>query len=199
MAQDTTWVQTFTFDTISTRRADFPFPQELNTMRFEKVLMYYKLKCSPLTPWDQYNCGEWDYLAYTRIFDHTGTYDSVQIDGAHYMNNYVYTPIYDYEPWGYSYNDNYQITEHDRTGSSTIINSLGMTPTGSAFYPFDLNQKGARFQMLVTEAELTAAGITAGDIQSLAVYLSNITNGGELMHPRVSIKSTTDTQITAFH
>ncbi|MEN9441625.1 MAG: hypothetical protein RLZ33_1702, partial [Bacteroidota bacterium] len=65
VAQDTTWVQTFTFDSITTRRADFPFPQELNNKRFEKVLMYYKLKCSPLTTWDQYNCGEWDYLTYT--------------------------------------------------------------------------------------------------------------------------------------
>jgi hypothetical protein len=55
-AQDTTWVQTFTFDSITTRRANFNFPQELNTKRFEKVLMYYKLKCSPLTTWDQYDC-----------------------------------------------------------------------------------------------------------------------------------------------
>lgn len=44
-AQDTTWVQTFTFDSISTRRANFEFPNSLNDKRFEKVLMYYKLKC----------------------------------------------------------------------------------------------------------------------------------------------------------
>ena len=73
-AQDTTWVQTYTFDTIETRRANFQFPASLDTKRFEKVLMYYKLKCSPLTTWDQYNCGEWDYLTYTRIFDHTGVF-----------------------------------------------------------------------------------------------------------------------------
>ncbi len=60
--QDTTWVQTFTFDSITTRRANFVFPEELKSKRFEKVLMHYKLKCSPLTTWDQYNCGEWDYL-----------------------------------------------------------------------------------------------------------------------------------------
>ena len=60
-AQDTTWVQTFTFDSISSRRGEFLFPPELNSKRFERVLMSYKLKCSPLTPWDQYNCGEWDY------------------------------------------------------------------------------------------------------------------------------------------
>ena len=81
-AQDTTWVQTFTFDSISTRRANFEFPNSLNDKRFEKVLMYYKLKCSPQTPWDQYNCGEWDYLTYTRVFDHTGDYDSVRVDSV---------------------------------------------------------------------------------------------------------------------
>ena len=59
-SQDTTWVKTFTFDSITTRRANFTFPEELNSKRFEKVLMYYKLKCSPLTSWDQYDCGEWD-------------------------------------------------------------------------------------------------------------------------------------------
>ena len=85
-SQDTTWVQTFTFDSIATRRANFTFPQELNEQRFEKVLMYYKLKCSPLTPWDQYDCGEWDYLAYTRIFDHTGVMDSVQVDSVQFLN-----------------------------------------------------------------------------------------------------------------
>ena len=70
-SQDTTWVQTFTFDSITNRHDQFEFPAELNSQRFEKVLMYYKLKCSPLTTWDQYNCGEWDYLTYTRVFDHT--------------------------------------------------------------------------------------------------------------------------------
>ncbi|MEY4217487.1 MAG: hypothetical protein RLZZ68_1944 [Bacteroidota bacterium] len=48
-AQDTTWVQTFTFDSITNRHDQFLFPASLDTLRFEKVLMYYKLKCSPLT------------------------------------------------------------------------------------------------------------------------------------------------------
>ena len=36
-SQDTTWVQTFTFDSITTRRANFPFPQDLNNKRFENI------------------------------------------------------------------------------------------------------------------------------------------------------------------
>ena len=86
-SQDTTWVQTFTFDSITSRRANFEFPATLDTMRFEKVLMYYKLKCSPLTTWDSYNCGEWDYLTYTQVIEHTGLFDSVQVDGNRYLSN----------------------------------------------------------------------------------------------------------------
>ena len=50
--------------------------------------MYYKLKCSPLTTWDQYNCGEWDYLTYTRVYNHTGLFDSVRVDGSKYLSNW---------------------------------------------------------------------------------------------------------------
>src|SRR3989338_798262 len=142
--QDTTWVQTFTFDSIATRRAEFAFPASLNSMRFEKVLMYYKLKCDPLTPWDQYNCGEWDYLAYTRVFDHTGIYDSVQVDSVRYLNNYQSTPMYVYEPYSGMRTDVFTVAEQTRSGASTTLNPI-LTGTGSnANYPFDLSVKGNR-------------------------------------------------------
>lgn len=48
-AQDTNWVQTFTYDSITNRHDQFVFPASLDSQRFEKVLMYYKLKCSPIT------------------------------------------------------------------------------------------------------------------------------------------------------
>ena len=35
-SQDTTWVQTFTFDSITTRRANFEFPSELKTKDSKK-------------------------------------------------------------------------------------------------------------------------------------------------------------------
>jgi hypothetical protein len=199
-AQDTTWVQTFTFDSISTRRGEFTFPQELNNKRFEKVLMYYKLKCSPLTPWDQYNCGEWDYLAYTRIFDHTGDYDSVQVDSVQFLNNYQSTPTYDYESFTGNRIDTYIRTEQMRTGSTGGTSSI-FTTSGSANLPFDMSKKGACTQVLVTAAELTNAGITAGDINSLSLFVptGGITQNGELNYPSISLKATTDAQITNFH
>ncbi len=85
--QDTITVQTFTYDSITTRRAIFSFPPELQSIEFEKVLMYYNLKCDPLTTWDSYNCGEWDYLVYSQIWNHTGTFDSVEVNKSKYFVN----------------------------------------------------------------------------------------------------------------
>lgn len=197
-SQDTTWVQTFTFDSISTRRAVFDFPQELNTMRFEKVLMYYSLKCSPLTPWDQYDCGEWDYLAYTRVFDHTGEYDSVQIDSVRYLANYTSPATYTYNQAGYSQVDTYARTENVRSGVTTVVHPLLMTADATSMAPFMVASNGSRFQMLVTAAELSAAGITAGDLQSLTLSVNSLTGSGELINPLIRIKSTALTNLTSF-
>jgi hypothetical protein len=197
-AQDTTWVQTFTFDTIVTRRANFAFPQELNDKRFEKVLMYYKLKCSPLTTWDQYNCGEWDYLTYTRVFDHTGNFDSVQVNGPVFRANHAAPQSIQYDNYPYTFSDSYVRTEHNRSGATT--NTFVVQPgTQPMSLPFDLSSNGGRYQLLITAAELTNAGIVAGDIQSLSLYLNSFTGSSELKYPRISIKNTSDATLSLFH
>jgi hypothetical protein len=200
-AQDTTWVQTFTFDSISTRRATFDFPQELNDMRFERVLMYYKLKCDPQTPWDQYNCGEWDYLAYSRIFDHTGDYDSVQVDGMRYVSNWMSPQNYSYEPYAANRMDQFVSSEQKRTGASTTLYPILAGNGVGAAVPFDLISQSNRYQMLLSATELNAGGITAGDLRSLSLFVPNggVNGAGELLHPRISIKQTSDTDLTAFH
>ncbi|MFN5912014.1 MAG: LamG domain-containing protein, partial [Bacteroidota bacterium] len=197
-AQDTTWVQTFTFDSITTRRSDFVFPEELNSKRFEKVLMYYKLKCSPLTTWDQYDCGEWDYLTYTRVFDHTGVYDSVRVDGQRYVSNMSFPSEVNFTPVPYSVVDTYVRDEHNRSGAALPTQQIN-NGTTTAPYPFDISRSGGRFQMLLTAGELQAAGVVAGNIESLSLYLSSIETNGELRYPSISIKGTSDVVITSFH
>ncbi len=196
-AQDTTWVQTFTFDSITTRRANFTFPQELNTKRFEKVLMYYKLKCSPLTTWDQYNCGEWDYLTYTRVFDHTGIYDSVRKDGNRFLANWNAPNTIDYTPSPNAIFDTYLKTEQERTASSLTSLPLNTGNSNSSAF-FNTAQKGSRFQQLITASELLAAGIQAGDIQGMILDILNSGSNGALLNPKISIKSTTDGVLTSF-
>jgi hypothetical protein len=75
-AQDTLWVQTFTFDSIATRRAVFPFPEDPEAWR--RILMYYTIKCDERTPGDPYPCGEWDVNTYVRVWRHTGERDSTR-------------------------------------------------------------------------------------------------------------------------
>ena len=195
-AQDTTWVQTFTFDSITTRRANFSFPQELNTKRFEKVLMYYKLKCSPLTTWDQYDCGEWDYLTYTRVFDHTGIYDSVRKDGNRFLANWASPGTIDYTPAPNAIFDSYTRIEQERTSSSLNAFQLNSGTSSSVF--FNTANKGSRFQQLLTANELITAGIQAGDIQGMILEILDVGSNGQLLSPRISIKETTATTLASF-
>lgn len=197
-AQDTTWVQTFTFDSITNRRANFVFPAELNNKRFEKVLMYYKLKCSPLTTWDQYDCGEWDYLTYTRVFDHTGIYDSVRKDGNRFLANWASPSTIDYTPSPNSIFDTYLKIEQERSNAPLTGFVINTGSTNSSAF-FNTAQKGSRFQQLITASELVAAGIQAGDIQGMILDILNIGSNGYLLNPKISLKSTNDILLNAFH
>lgn len=191
LSQDTTWVQTFTFDSIATRRATFQFPANLDTSRFEKVLMYYKLKCSPLTPWDQYNCGEWDYLTYSHVYDHTGVMDSVRVDGNKFKvnTNAPVTYAYSLNP----YFDQRFRSVQQRTPSSTLLVPVTGTTQGS-FSFVRTGSAGAKLQWIVSASELANAGIVAGDLNGL--QLSFLSAFGELEGVTIRIKHTTNTALT---
>lgn len=194
-AQDTTWVQTFTYDTISTRRAIFPFPASLETKRFEKVLMYYNIKCDPLTPWDGYNCGEWDYLAYAQIWDHTGQFDSVKVEHPQFLVNNVY-----FDPVSYVSNPYYHIYQNYQkfiTYASETDNdfSIGSASTTTA-YPFGSSNVNQRTQILWTAAELSGAGITAGNIDKLRFDIGTL--GGAMGNLSIRFKHTSASDIFTF-
>lgn len=192
-SQDTTWVQTFTFDTIETRRANFEFSASLDNKRFEKVLMYYKLKCSPLTTWDQYNCGEWDYLAYTRIFDHTGILDSVRVNGMHYAIN-TQTPV------AASYNSVATVDQQwknvlRRTPvSGTVYPVSGTTATPMAIVSSGVN--GKTIQWVISASELMASGATTGDLQALELSFLDALAG--LQNVKIRLKSTSASTLTTW-
>lgn len=101
-ATDTVWVRTFTFDSIATRRAVFPFPEPPEG-GWRRILMYYTLKCDERTPGDAYPCGEWDVNTYVRLWQHTGQQDSTRHEQPRYSVRgqgpdslrLRYTPVYD--------------------------------------------------------------------------------------------------------
>ncbi len=73
---DTVKITTFTFG--SPQDSTFLFPSD--TVKFEKILMRYTLKCNPKqTP----ACGEWDYLTYTYLYK-----DGIRYELARYITPY---------------------------------------------------------------------------------------------------------------
>lgn len=193
-AQDTTWVQAFTFDSITTRRANFQFPASLDTGRFEKVQMYYKLKCSPLTTWDQYNCGEWDYLTYTRVFDHTGQFDSTSISAMQFLANWSSAAQINYKPLPYQDADQFQVQEFAKDGTNLTYLPVN-SPGGLSVLPFVSNQQGSKYQFVVLAAELNAAGVQPGALRSLRLHSPN---GGALLQATIRIAATQQSALDQF-
>lgn len=179
---DTIEVQTFTFG--SPQDAWFVFPSD--TIRFEKILMLYTLKCNPaMSP----ACGEWDYLTYTYLYDHTGLLDSSVVHQPTYTVNgaspsslaYMTAPSYSYFPtWQYS------IVHTDTTSLNTY--AVGNT-LGSIAHPFSTQQLTGRSQYLWKASEMSAAGILPGNITGLQFYLQSLGSG--LGNLTIRIKPTT--------
>ncbi len=160
---DTVFVKTFTFDSISNRRAIFEFPAE---QEWEKVLMYYTLKCDAATPWDSYPCGEWDYTTYTNVYEHTGNLDSTQYLHPEYtLNNQGFetfngsnTPkFHKYEIEYTQSTYNFTSSAEHWTGSPETQVAIGITPGENDSKTFLLYQAG----------DLTTVGVSAGDLTSI--------------------------------
>ena len=93
---DTTWVQTYTWEAQnnpataydSPGRRWFDFPSQEDTT-YRKILMYHRLKCFEDGTAGNlgFPCGEWDYLTYNYLFDHTGLYDSTALSHPQYLLN----------------------------------------------------------------------------------------------------------------
>src|SRR3954468_23602270 len=75
---DTIRIQAFTYG--SSQDSFFVFPPD--TIRYAKAVMHYKLKCNPAK---NPQCGQWDYLTYTYLKQHTHTLDTA---GAEIINRF---------------------------------------------------------------------------------------------------------------
>lgn len=172
-AQDTTWVQTYTFDTLWTRRAKFWFPTAGEEYR--KILMFFNIKCYPNKSGDgNYACGEWDYIYFNSIYDHRGQLDSTfkqgryfTVDGKGSPDTLPYNPQAQYDiNRSYLYNT---VVDNLLTSSSyTLGGSSAAQP-----HPFNLAAGRERSQFIWKAAELSAAGLTAGNITGIRLNFQN--------------------------
>jgi len=184
---DTVRVQTFSFG--SPQDAWFVFPSD--TVRFEKILMQYTLKCNPA---QSPACGEWDYLTYSYLYKHTGLLDSTPVVQPTFVANgaspssisYMNTPSYTYNTsW------QYQTIITNTTSLTTATIGTDNTP---ANHPLGSSAPVSRSEYLWKASEMTSAGLTAGNITGLQLYLQSL--GSELKNLKIRLKATTADSIT---
>lgn len=185
---DTTWVQTYTFEAQnnpataydSPGRRWFNFPASDNDTSYQKILMYHTLKCFEDGTAGNlgYACGEWDYLTYSYLFDHTGMLDS----------NLLTHPLYLVDDLTF---DSAQIIHSPLAGPplDTIVTFLSMPdgviggtphPTEATGESFTLLPDAGplRNQFLWTADELSALGMTPGPITAIDFPVDMWPGGG---------------------
>ncbi len=193
LAQDTTWVQTLTFDSITGRRGVFQFPEDQNC---RKVLMYYTLKCDQATTQDEFACGEWDYLTYTNVYKPTGLLDSTEyqqpsftylsgapVNSIAYKNN----PTYNY------YRDAHKYTTFEDTLSFNNYEiGEGGSSTNKVLNAIDTD---GRSQFLWRKSELEDAGLDQGLITGIKLFVEE--TGSDLRHFTIMMKNVNTNEITS--
>ncbi|MFT4544134.1 MAG: hypothetical protein ACI9EQ_000588 [Bacteroidia bacterium] len=169
-AQDTTWIQTLDFNDITKRRDWYVFPD--GSEDYRKILMYYTLKCDNATTQDGFACGEWDYLTYSHLYDHTGVLDSNLSNHPHFLygNENLDSLLYTATP---------QFNTHQSYEYFTVVDDIisesGYTvggAMGTEDYPLGGYER-ARSQFVWSATELATAGMAAGDIHRLALQISD--------------------------
>lgn len=174
---DTTIVQTFVFG--SKQDSTFKFPD--NTKSWEKVWMYYTLKCNPA---QSPACGEWDYLTYTNLFEHTKVQDSTKYMHPNFKigNSSPDSIKINYNPT-YSYLKSYQYTNQSILSDSALIGSGNYLKE----FPLSSTANDSRTQFVVLASELLSAGLSAGDLTGLRFFINANHSNSKL---KIKIKHT---------
>ncbi len=184
---DTIKVRTFHYGS-NTRDTLVKFPSA--NLSYQKIIMKYNMRCknglvSNSTD-RNLGCGEWDYSCNTYIVDSNKIEDALSLQPNYTITNFTGTtfpytsiPVYDY----------YQYTQQKISLDSIQSDSLFSVQTGTISFTNLLNtsQHSGKSQFIYTAAELTAAGLTAGPIQSINLQANNSANANFL---KVKIKHT---------
>jgi len=163
---------------------------------YEKIIMLYNMRCKDgnvSVPGNtNYGCGEWDYSCNTYITDSSRVDSVLSYTSSHYISafsgttfNYVEVPVYDY----------YQYRQKNVQINNTISETLVTVGSGSTSlsHVLSTDNNSGKSQYLYTQAELTAAGITAGDIDG--ILLNVINSNAEAEYLQINIKSTDKTTL----
>jgi len=179
---DTTVVQTYTWEAQnnpataydSPGRRWFNFPPSNNGVEYQKILMYYNLKCFEDGTAGNlgFPCGEWDYLTYTYLYDHTGVIDSTQAQHPlSFVNNADFDSIaMTSQPIVITREYQHDVRVIDSVTDEVVFNLYD----ASAAQNVSMNGTSARSVFLYRADELSAAGLSTGDaVSRLAFAFAN--------------------------
>ncbi len=189
-AQDTIKVSTFNYGS-TTRDTVIDFPDNGET--YERIILKYNMRCKNNLVSDgsdrNKGCGEWDYSCNTYIVDSTkidslkSTTNEYVIDGFSGSDfNYSNSPLHNY----------FRTTNINTAISSalnvdTFKNGIGVYSSSDAIPG---GKEAAKSQHLFSAAELSSAGLVAGEINGIVVTAKN---SASLENIKVSLGSTADT------
>ncbi len=148
------------------------------SLSFEKIIMQYSMRCKdglvspPISGQTNIGCGEWDYSCNTYIEDDSRADSVARTTSSVAISNFSGTQ-FDYIP-------NPTIDFHRKVYKKTNLNSVISETTHSVgSYAADINHAfplqhfDAKSMYLYTAAELSAAGLTAGNIDGFFLFPIN--------------------------
>lgn len=173
------------------------FPNNPN-VSYEKILMLYNMRCkdgnvSTGTDRDK-GCGEWDISCNTYIYDSTSIDSLATTIASHSISNFSGTSF------DYSTQPTYNYYRHLQP-NATIVNivSENQSTVGAGTtvlnHTLQTSNYNGKSQYLFTAAELSAAGVSAGDLDGLMLQVLTGSENADFL--RVRIKSTTQTTLSA--
>ena len=196
---DTIVVKTFNYSQtyghgIRDTMIDFPDNPDLT---YEKIIMLYNMRCKKglvsTTTDRNKGCGEWDYSCNTYITDSSKVDSVLSFTNSHYISAfsgtsfyYVQDPLYDY----------YQYREKNVQLNNTNSETLGTVGSGdlSLSHVLATDNHSGKSQYLYTQAELSAAGFTAGNIDAILLNVISA-NNADAGYLRVKMKNTDKTSL----
>lgn len=186
---DTIMIQTFTYEGyppgngwLAPREGYFDF-SEVEGLDFAKIYIHYNLICdnnqSPA-------CGEWDYLSYIKVMEHTGIgyHPSYIIGGEGGLSpeqfNYMNDVSWKYQP-RYEHNISW---DNPNAVNSYIIGGN----TTNMDYPFKSDESDFRSYFLYQIDELNSSGLTAGEITGMQFNIQSV--GDAVQRLKIRLKHT---------
>jgi hypothetical protein len=172
-----------------------PFPDD-PTLTYEKIIMKYNMRCRDgninTTGGNYVACGEWDYSCNTYIHDSTRIDSVANTTPTHSISNFSGTTFnYSNSPT----NSYYRYLQQEVTLNNIISETQSNVGAGglATNNTFPSSSENGKSQYLFTAAELSGAGVAAGDIAALSLNVLNA--GGVTDYLRVRVKHTSKTAL----